>query len=128
MSLMPRCPSCDGFIPAAAPSCPHCDTAPAFPPRPRARRGLARTLLTLAGSGAMAITLMACYGAPPFDDPCWDNDSDGYFPACYDEACDPEDVYCDCDDADPSIHPEAKDPKGDGVDSNCDGVDGVLQR
>ena len=29
----------------------------------------------------------------------------------------------DCDDEDPSIHPEAEETPGDGVDSNCDGED-----
>ena len=33
--------------------------------------------------------------------------------------------YRDCDPADPTISPEADDPFGDGVDSNCDGGDGV---
>jgi hypothetical protein len=31
----------------------------------------------------------------------------------------------DCNDADPSIHPGAQDFRGDGVDDNCDGVDGT---
>ena len=30
----------------------------------------------------------------------------------------------DCDEADPSVHPGADDPVGDGIDQNCDGVDG----
>lgn len=29
----------------------------------------------------------------------------------------------DCDDSDPTVHPEAKETPGDGVDSNCDGED-----
>ena len=32
----------------------------------------------------------------------------------------------DCRDSDPAINPSADDPLGDGIDSNCDGVDGYL--
>jgi hypothetical protein len=55
----------------------------------------------------VVVTLMACYGSPPCDD---DNDGDG---DCH-----------DCNDQDPSINERADDPKGDGIDQNCDGVDG----
>ena len=62
---------------------------------------------------------MACYGAPyetsgPLgcDDPSDDLDGDGY--------CG---VY-ECDERDPTVHVFAPDPEGDGIDSNCDGVDG----
>lgn len=43
-----------------------------------------------------------------------DNDGDGFFPPA------------DCNDNDASIYPGAPDPAGDGIDQNCDGVDGTL--
>jgi hypothetical protein len=44
----------------------------------------------------------------------FDGDGDGWTPA-----------QGDCDDADPTVHPGALDPPGDGIDQNCDGPDGV---
>ena len=125
---MLTCSDCSGFVPAAVAACPNCD-APNTEKHAVRRwtigSRLARTILNVAGGAAVAMTLMACYGAPPYNDPCYDNDGDGYFPACYEPECDPADQYCDCDDSNPNIHPEADDPKGDNVDQNCDGVDGV---
>lgn len=81
----------------------------------------------------MILLLLACTGAKPGDDtdtpdtgtpdsdtdtgdtsqpPGPDADADGYTT---------EDG--DCDDADPTVHPGADDVAGDGIDSNCDGVD-----
>lgn len=34
----------------------------------------------------------------------------------------------DCNDRDPRVHPAAPDPPGDGVDADCDGVDGRVPR
>jgi hypothetical protein len=104
------CP-CGGFVPAAAPTCPHCDRATARP------RRFARVLATMAGAGAFAMTLMACYGVMPREGyprqpDCTDADADG--------ACVPQ----DCNDADAVIYPGAADVDGDAIDSNCDGVDG----
>jgi hypothetical protein len=115
MSLA-RCAACTGYLPALAAACPHCEAAVASPARSTARR-----LLDLAGGGAIALTLAACYGAPP-----------GYYDVDHPTSgCDPSrdvdgDGYCDddCDQADASIHPGASDPPGDGVDQNCDGFDG----
>jgi len=51
----------------------------------------------------------ALYGAEMID-----MDEDGYPPG-----------EEDCDDEDPSINIGADDPEGDGIDQNCDGVDGI---
>jgi hypothetical protein len=45
------------------------------------------------------------------DVPVTDQDGDGY------------EAGVDCNDDDPSIHPDAEETAGDGVDSNCDGND-----
>ena len=57
-----RCPSCNGFVPAAVESCPNCHTAAAPSARNKALR------LLLAGV-AVPFTLMACYGGPPIEEP-----------------------------------------------------------
>jgi len=114
------CPACGGFTPAALAACPHCDAAlPARRPR-----HLARALASLIGGGAVAITLMACYGAMPHhaNDPgavgCYheygggDGDGDGH--------CAPQ----DCNDTNAMVFPGAEDPDLDSIDQNCDGVDG----
>lgn len=120
MTSLIACPSCEGFLPPAAAACPHCDTpsaarssAPASPFLARLGRGL----LGIAGGSTIALTLMACYGAPPCD-PDSDRDGDGY-------GSDFCGLGYDCDDEDPNIHPGADDPEGDEIDQNCDGVDGI---
>ena len=111
------CSSCDGLIPPAARTCPHCES----PARPTWTARLAR----VAAGGLAAVTLMACYGGPAYYDTCVDLDDDGWFPTCYDEACDPEvDPNCDCDDGNPAIFPGAPDSLGDGIDQDCSGADG----
>jgi len=96
---------------------------------------------------AGTILLAACYGGPgmyahqPASSPGGaqrlDEDLDGaYGPwTCahaYDVArCEdairglPAPDRLDCDDLDPARHPGADDPGGDGVDQDCDGVDGA---
>ena len=75
------------------------------------------------------MTLMACYGGPAYWDDCVDQDGDGWFPTCYDEACDPElDPNCDCNDDNAGIHPGAPDSFGDGIDQDCSGADGPGKR
>ena len=47
---------------------------------------------------------------------CSDGDGDGFGSAC--------DMGLDCDDLDVSVHPQAVDVEGDGVDQDCSGADG----
>lgn len=72
-------------------------------------------LASLAVGGAMTLTLMACYGLPPCD-AADDRDGDGF---CRFE---------DCNESDAKVHVGADDPAGDGIDQNCDGVDGIAQQ
>jgi hypothetical protein len=113
------CPACAGLVPATRATCLHCDTALTT------RWRWLRRVLSVAVAGAATMTLMACYGGPSTYDDCVDMDNDGWFPACYDEPCDPrEDPYCDCNDGNAAIHPGAPDPLGDGLDQDCSGEDG----
>lgn len=50
-----QCSGCNGFLPATVSACPHCD-------QKRSKLGAVALVL---GSGAIAFTLMACYGAAP---------------------------------------------------------------
>jgi hypothetical protein len=59
-----RCSDCSGFMIPSASACPHCGSH--F--RSRLGRRLA-ALLAIAGTGSMALTLMACYGSPCASDP-----------------------------------------------------------
>ena len=70
---MIRCTRCEGFIPTTVSACPNCSTVS---PRGRAATGF----LAVLGAGAAALTLMACYGAPPCDSSL-PNGSDGGEPA-----------------------------------------------
>ena len=58
----------------------------------------------------------------------YDGDGDGYGRSDYPIArcTDPgyPTIGGDCDDGDAGVHPDAADPVGDGIDQNCDGVDG----
>ncbi len=58
------CSHCGGFVPSTHLStCPHCGVSgPTAAPAARSRTA---TVLGALGGGAIAMTLMACYGAPP---------------------------------------------------------------
>jgi hypothetical protein len=116
MTSLRLCSSCRGFVPLVAPACPHC----AAPAGAGLFDRVGRALFGLASGASLAVTLMACYGMPcstdaecePCDDPSTDLDEDG---------------YCgewDCDEENAAINAGAFDQVGDGVDQNCDGVDG----
>jgi hypothetical protein len=66
--------------------------------------------LVAASTAGCPITQQTLYGGPPVDQ--MDFDGDGSF------------AGDDCNDQDASVHPGAADTTADGVDQNCDGVDG----
>lgn len=79
--------------------------------------------------GFCVLTFVAGCSGDPYRDPgcadLVDADEDGFFKAnpaflCCDDACESR---VDCNDDDDSIHPDAADGGGDGVDTNCDGAD-----
>ncbi|MEZ4313116.1 MAG: putative metal-binding motif-containing protein [Polyangiaceae bacterium] len=119
------CASCAGFIPHDASSCPHCGETVARKAAPAAkgRAGLVGTIATAAAGGLMSLTLMACYGIAYTCENQVDKDGDGFFTST-DPNCDIPSFELDCNDDDANIHPDAPDTVGDGVDQNCDGVDG----
>ncbi len=99
------CSNCDSVLVGA--HCPHC-LAPASGP---SRGGRLAALGLALALGPACVTSQALYGVELTDD-----DQDGFF-ADLD----------DCDDTDASIHPDADDELGDGIDQNCDGVDGIAE-
>ena len=60
----------------------------------------------------LGLLLLALTGCARDVDVIWDIDEDG------------SQDRDDCKPSDPAIHPGADDPYGDGIDQNCDGVDG----
>ncbi|HEX8536885.1 MAG TPA: hypothetical protein VF664_05430, partial [Cystobacter sp.] len=80
MTSLSACQQCRGFLPPGSTTCVHCGTA-LTAAVPRGGSGLT-VLVGLASAGMAAITLMACYGMPPCDEPAPDGGSDRYH--CYD--------------------------------------------
>ena len=126
MKNLTLCSSCSGFLPHRATSCPHCDAPVAQRSEgtggaSRARK-LGRAIARVATGGAVAATLMACYGGPPSDypDPKPQTMCDGGVDSDHDGVCTP----LDCNDQNTNVNPTASDPPGDGIDQNCDGADG----
>ena len=73
ITLLERCSGCGGFVPGKLTTCPHCGRAC----RSRlATRLRLRMLGGALGGGAIAFTLMACYGRPP----CPESDAECYGP------------------------------------------------
>lgn len=136
---MLTCATCGGLTPPdAATICLHCDTPLRVPPR------WVLKLTALLGP-AGAILLAACYGAPgryhamrpegPGGMTRVDKDGDGnlgaytceyaHTPQCEQELANtPLPADADCDDNDRTRYRGAADLDGDGIDQNCDGVDG----
>ena len=102
------CDQCGGFVPDGVDACPNCGA------RPGTRR-FARRLLNAASGGAVALTLMACYGGAPQHYMAEPEPMAGG--ECGAEADDLDrDGYCapaDCDEVNADIHPGAEDPAGD---------------
>ncbi|CAN5868090.1 hypothetical protein BH11MYX3_BH11MYX3_37430 [soil metagenome] len=131
--------TCGGLTPSdASVTCLHCETPLRRPPR-----WMLRFTALLGPAGA--ILLAACYGAPgryhterpvgPNGATRVDHDGDGELggytcesyagPQCQNELEHlPLPADLDCDDNDRTRYHGAADVDGDGIDQNCDGVDG----
>lgn len=107
--MLLACSHCAGFVPPNAAACPHCGLKSLDVKASSKLGALTKGLVAVASGGVVAVTLMACYGAPFID-----RDGDGF-----------DGNYDDCNDNDAATHPGAPDTLGDGVDQNCDGVDGL---
>ena len=108
-------------------TCLHCDVI--LSPQSKTPAWLRNTIM-LVGGASLSMTLAACYGDPCAHESCAYNPYDGG-PAqtCDDPSTDLDlDGHCgefDCDEENASVNSSAADPLGDGVDTNCDGIDGV---
>src|SRR5690349_17402866 len=113
------CADCGGLVPiGSSETCLHCDE-----PLPR-RTPWALKLTALLGP-AGALLLAACYGAPGRYG--YQPATSGSPPTYTGEDRDGDGVVngTDCDDEDRARYPGAPDTQGDGIDQNCDGIDGI---
>ncbi len=121
------CTGCNGFSPPGRKRCLHCGKASAT----AGVRGKPwfRTVVTIAGGASLSMTLAACYGMPCAGDVCHGVHDMGISEFCSEPGRDLDlDGHClafDCDEDNPEINTSADDPEGDGIDQNCDNIDGV---
>ena len=108
---LPRCDRCDGFVPPSVTACPNCE--PAAARGVDAARGWVRfgLLLRVTAGSAVAMTLMACYGAPPVrpGDPDLDPKQDPKADTKQDPKADPK--TGDPKTGDPKSDAKREDPK-----------------
>ncbi|MES2643075.1 MAG: MopE-related protein [Myxococcota bacterium] len=102
------CPACKCHVRATDAACPHCGASTAVARSPS--RPIALSLIGLALGGCVSMYGVIVTKDEGLGDE--DADADGWLLS-----------EGDCDDDDDTIHPEAEETPGDGVDSNCDEAD-----
>ena len=112
------CPSCEGLVFVGTCTCPHCGADKAC-----RGSGLSKAALLM----GISLSLTGCVGEvsqPDYGVAITDSARDtGHDTGGPDADGDGWEAPTDCDDTDPSVHPEATETVGDKVDSNCDGND-----
>jgi hypothetical protein len=107
MARLVPCSACEELVMVKTCVCPHCGAG-----------GVCRTLSLPAAALLLGLAMTGCDDGggeqvqPDYGVAITDNDGDGWGV---------EDG--DCDDEDETIHPDADETPGDGIDSNCDGED-----